>query len=138
MDVGDEHRQRRHQQHRGEGRAGVGQLQAGRVAGDVEHELVEKVTDHTGKIAARPLRFLVGRQGVHKILHAAAPFLGQFSVGPQTSLAKAVVVGMTDPPPEQLALVWNVGWSAAVARRFSPNDYAFRVANLFRLSPQRR
>ena len=47
-------------------------------------------------------------------------------------------IGMTDPTPEQLALVWNVGWSAAVARRFSPNDYAFRVANLFRLSPHQR
>ena len=47
-------------------------------------------------------------------------------------------IGMTDPTPEQLALVWNVGWSAAVARRFSPNDYAFRVANLFRLSPHPR
>jgi hypothetical protein len=44
-------------------------------------------------------------------------------------------IGMTDPTPEQMALVWNVGWSAAVARRFSPNAYAFRVANLFRLSP---
>ena len=41
-------------------------------------------------------------------------------------------IGMTNPTPEQMALVWNVGWSSAVARRFSPNDYAFRVANLFR------
>jgi hypothetical protein len=41
-------------------------------------------------------------------------------------------IGMTDPTPEQMALVWNVGWSGAVARRFAPNDYAFRVANLFR------
>lgn len=47
-------------------------------------------------------------------------------------------LGMTNPTPEQMALVWNVGWSAAVARRFSPNDYAFRVANLFRLSPYPR
>ena len=43
-------------------------------------------------------------------------------------------VGMPSPTPEQLALVWNVGWSAAVARRFRPNEYAERVANLFRLS----
>jgi len=44
-------------------------------------------------------------------------------------------IGMTDPTPEQFAVVWNVGWSAAVARRFAPNDYALRVGNLFRLSP---
>ena len=43
-------------------------------------------------------------------------------------------IGKPDPTPEQLALVWNVGWSAAVERRFKPNDYAIRVANLFRLS----
>lgn len=47
-------------------------------------------------------------------------------------------IGMTDPTPEQLALVWNLGWSAAVARSFRPNDYAFRVANLFRLSSSKR
>ena len=41
-------------------------------------------------------------------------------------------VGMTDPTPEQLALVWNVGWSEARSRNFRANDYAFRVANLFR------
>ena len=41
-------------------------------------------------------------------------------------------VGMTDPTPEQLALVWNVGWSEARSRDFRANDYAFRVANLFR------
>jgi len=43
-------------------------------------------------------------------------------------------VGIPAPTPEQLALVWNVGWSGAVERRFRPNDYAIRVANLFRLS----
>jgi len=44
-------------------------------------------------------------------------------------------IGMTDPTPEQMALVWNVGWTNARNRAFRPNDYAFRVANLFRLSP---
>ena len=47
-------------------------------------------------------------------------------------------IGMTNPTPEQMALVWNVGWTAARNRGFRPNDYAFRVANLFRLSPQPR
>jgi hypothetical protein len=36
------------------------------------------------------------------------------------------------PTPEELALVWNVGWSGAVDRKFMPNDYAERVGNLFR------
>ncbi len=43
-------------------------------------------------------------------------------------------IGILAPTPEQIALVWNVGWSGAVERRFRPNDYAVRVANLFRLS----
>ena len=43
-------------------------------------------------------------------------------------------IGMTDPTPEQLALVWNVGWTAARSQGFRANGYAFRVANLFRLS----
>ena len=43
-------------------------------------------------------------------------------------------IGNLAPTPEELALVWNVGWSGAVARRFAPNDYALRVGNLFRLS----
>ena len=47
-------------------------------------------------------------------------------------------IGMTNPTPEQMALVWNVGWTAARERAFRPNDYAFRVANLFRLSPHPR
>jgi len=47
-------------------------------------------------------------------------------------------IGMTNPTPEQMALVWNLGWTAARERAFRPNDYAFRVANLFRLSPYPR
>ncbi len=43
-------------------------------------------------------------------------------------------IGVIAPTPEQLALVWNVGWSGAVERRFALNDYAHRVGNLFRLS----
>ncbi len=43
-------------------------------------------------------------------------------------------LGMTDPTPEQLALVWNLGWTAARSQGFRANGYAFRVANLFRLS----
>jgi hypothetical protein len=41
-------------------------------------------------------------------------------------------ISIVAPSPEQLALVWNVGWSGAVSRRFAPNDYALRVGNLFR------
>ena len=41
-------------------------------------------------------------------------------------------IGKLDPTPEQIALVWNLGWSGAVARSFRPNDYALRVGNLFR------
>ena len=47
-------------------------------------------------------------------------------------------VGKPDPTPEQIAVVWNLGWSAAVARSFKPNDYAIRVGNLFRLSSVKR
>ena len=47
-------------------------------------------------------------------------------------------IGNLAPTPEQLALVWNVGWSGAVARGFAPNDYALRVGNLFRLSSAKR
>ena len=43
-------------------------------------------------------------------------------------------IGIASPTPEELALVWNVGWSGAVSRKFRPNEYAERVANLFRLS----
>ena len=48
--------------------------------------------------------------------------------------ANFVRVGKPNPTPEQVAVVWNLGWSAAVSRRFAPNDYAIRVGNLFRLS----
>ena len=41
-------------------------------------------------------------------------------------------IGIPTPTPEELALVWNVGWSGAVDRKFRPNDYAERVGNLFR------
>ena len=43
-------------------------------------------------------------------------------------------LGKADPTPEQVALVWNVGWTGAVDRNFAPNDYAIRVGNLFHLS----
>ena len=46
--------------------------------------------------------------------------------------ANFVRVGKPDPTPEQIAIVWNLGWSGAVARSFRPNDYALRVGNLFR------
>ena len=52
--------------------------------------------------------------------------------------ANFVRVGKPDPTPEQIAVVWNLGWSAAVARNFKPNDYALRVGNLFRLSSGKR
>jgi len=48
--------------------------------------------------------------------------------------ANFVRVGKPDPTPEQIAVVWNLGWSAARERSFRANDYALRVANLFRLS----
>ena len=41
-------------------------------------------------------------------------------------------IGNPSPTAEQVALVWNVGWSGAVERGFKPNDYAERVGNLFR------
>ena len=52
--------------------------------------------------------------------------------------ANFVRVGKPDPTPEQIAVVWNLGWSASVSRRFAPNDYAIRVGNLFRLSSVKR
>jgi hypothetical protein len=51
--------------------------------------------------------------------------------------ANFVRVGKPDPTPEQIAVVWNLGWSAAAARSFRPNEYALRVANLFHLSTAR-
>ena len=47
-------------------------------------------------------------------------------------------VGIIAPTPEQLAVVWNLGFSAAQARGFAPNDYALRVSALFRLSSAKR
>jgi hypothetical protein len=42
--------------------------------------------------------------------------------------------GYSTPTPEQLALAWNRGYEGAKSWNFAPNDYALRVANLFRLS----
>ena len=47
-------------------------------------------------------------------------------------------VGIKAPTPEQVAVAWNLGFGAAQARGFAPNDYALRVGNLFRLSSVRR
>ena len=47
-------------------------------------------------------------------------------------------VGIIAPTPEQLAVVWNLGFGAAQARGFQPNDYALRVSALFRLSSAKR
>jgi hypothetical protein len=44
-------------------------------------------------------------------------------------------IGIPQPTPEQLALAWNRGFDGARRERWRPNDYAVRVANLFRLSP---
>ena len=41
--------------------------------------------------------------------------------------------GIPRPTPEQIAVVWNRGWSAAKRIGFRPNDYAKRVANVYRL-----
>ena len=46
--------------------------------------------------------------------------------------------GIIAPTPEQLAVVWNLGFGAAQARGFVPNDYALRVSALFRLSSAKR
>ena len=45
--------------------------------------------------------------------------------------------GLLAPTPEQYALAWNLGFSAARLRAFRPNDYAIRVGNLFRLASVR-
>ena len=39
--------------------------------------------------------------------------------------------GYLNPTPAQLALAWNVGPTAAIARRMIPNDYARRVQNIY-------
>jgi len=43
-------------------------------------------------------------------------------------------IGFDTPTPEQLAVAWNRGFEGARSYNFAPNDYAIRVANLFRLS----
>jgi soluble lytic murein transglycosylase-like protein len=43
-------------------------------------------------------------------------------------------IGIADPTPEQLALAWNRGFEGARRERWRPNDYACRVAAIFRLS----
>lgn len=45
-------------------------------------------------------------------------------------------VGIPTPTPSQLAVAWNLGFGAAQARGFRPNDYAIRVANLFLSTPR--
>jgi hypothetical protein len=47
-------------------------------------------------------------------------------------------IGIPAPLPEQIALVWNLGWTAARNREFRPNDYALRVGALFRSTQLRR
>lgn len=42
-------------------------------------------------------------------------------------------VGKPDPTPEQIAVVWNRGWSAAKRTGFRPSDYARRVGTIYRL-----
>ena len=46
--------------------------------------------------------------------------------------------GYMTPTPEQLAVAWNRGYDGAKSYGFAPNDYAVRVANLFRLSQRGR
>lgn len=41
-------------------------------------------------------------------------------------------IGIANPTPEQLALAWNRGFTGAQNLGWQPNDYAVRVANLFR------
>jgi len=42
-------------------------------------------------------------------------------------------IGRPDPTPEQIAVVWNRGWSAAKRTSFAPSDYAYRVGTIYRL-----
>lgn len=42
-------------------------------------------------------------------------------------------VGKPDPTPEQIAVVWNRGWSAAKRTGFRSSDYARRVGTIYRL-----
>ena len=47
-------------------------------------------------------------------------------------------LGIANPTPAVLALCWNRGVAGAHDLGWQPNDYAFRVANLFRLSQHTR
>ena len=47
-------------------------------------------------------------------------------------------IGIPAPLPEQIALVWNLGWTAARNHEFRPNDYALRVGALFRSTQLKR
>ena len=40
-------------------------------------------------------------------------------------------LGIPNPSPAQLALVWNLGLAGALARGWQPNDYSDRVSNIF-------
>jgi len=40
-------------------------------------------------------------------------------------------LGIPNPSPAQLALVWNRGLAGALARGWQPNDYSDRVSNIF-------
>ena len=42
-------------------------------------------------------------------------------------------IGIISPTPEQMAVCWNLGFSAAQSRGFPATGYAQRVANLFHL-----
>ena len=45
--------------------------------------------------------------------------------------------GIKNPSPETLALCWNQGAGGAARVGYAPNDYARRVANLYRASTRR-
>lgn len=47
--------------------------------------------------------------------------------------SRFAAAGRPDPSPEQIAVVWNRGWSAAKRTGFRPSDYARRVGNIYRL-----
>ena len=51
----------------------------------------------------------------------------------RTLRERFALAGILTPSAEQLALAWNVGFRGAHDRAYRPNDYAVRVANLFRL-----
>jgi len=43
-------------------------------------------------------------------------------------------IGIADPTAEQIAVVWNMGWTAAHRGNFPVTGYASRVGNIFRLA----